>query len=53
MTSTGPPRRLGTAAPWYGPRQGTRKGVTAFFTDFGSNMEIEVFEPLSYSGERE
>jgi hypothetical protein len=33
-------------APWYGVRRG-RDGVTAFFTEFGSTMEVEEFTPVS------
>ena len=35
-----------TAAPWYGVRHG-KDGVAAFFTAFGSAMEIEEFTPTS------
>jgi ketosteroid isomerase-like protein len=35
-----------TAAPWYGPRRG-RDAVAAFFSDFGSTMEVEDFTPVS------
>ena len=34
------------AAPWYGVRHG-KDAVAAFFTDFGSAMEIEEFTPVS------
>jgi uncharacterized protein len=35
-----------TAAPWYGVRHG-KDGVAAFFTAFGSAMEVEDFTPVS------
>ena len=35
-----------TAAPWYGVRHG-KDGVAAFFTAFGSAMEVEEFTPVS------
>ena len=35
-----------TAAPWYGVRHG-KEAVAAFFTDFGSAMEVEDFTPVS------
>jgi len=35
-----------TAAPWYGVRHG-KDAVAAFFTAFGSAMEIEEFTPAS------
>jgi len=35
-----------TAAPWYGVRHG-KDAVAAFFTAFGSAMEIEEFTPVS------
>ena len=38
----------GSGAPWYGPHMGP-EGVTAFFADFGSTMQIEVFEPFSFA----
>ena len=34
-------------APWYGVRHG-RDGVTAFFQDFGSTMEVEEFTPITF-----
>jgi ketosteroid isomerase-like protein len=37
-----------TAAPWYGGRHG-KDGVTAFFTAFGSTMEVEEFTPISFA----
>ncbi len=39
----------GTGAPWYGPHRG-RDGVAAFFTEFGSTMEVEQFTPLTFAG---
>ncbi len=35
-----------TGAPWYGVRHG-KDGVAAFFTAFGSAMEVEEFTPVS------
>jgi uncharacterized protein len=35
-----------SAAPWYGVRHG-RAEVAAFFSDFGSTMEVEEFTPVS------
>ena len=35
-----------SAAPWYGVRHG-RDAVAAFFSDFGSTMEVEEFTPVS------
>jgi ketosteroid isomerase-like protein len=37
-----------SAAPWYGVRHG-RDAVTAFFSDFGSTMEVEEFSPVSFA----
>lgn len=37
-----------TEVPWYGIRHG-KDGVAAFFTDFGSNMEVQQFEPFSFT----
>jgi len=37
-----------TAAPWYGVRHG-KEAVAAFFTAFGSAMEIEEFTPTSFA----
>ena len=37
-----------SAAPWYGVRRG-RDAVTAFFSDFGSTMEVEEFTPVSFA----
>jgi uncharacterized protein len=34
------------AAPWYGVRHG-RDAVAAFFSGFGSTMEVEEFTPVS------
>ena len=36
------------AAPWYGVRHG-RDAVAAFFSDFGSTMEVEEFTPVSFA----
>jgi ketosteroid isomerase-like protein len=35
-----------TDTPWYGVRRG-RDAVAAFFTEFGSTMEVEEFTPVS------
>lgn len=37
---------VSTGAPWYGVRHG-KQGVTAFFTAFGTAMEVEEFTPVS------
>ena len=37
-----------SAAPWYGVRHG-RDAVAAFFSDFGSTMEVEEFTPVSFA----
>jgi uncharacterized protein len=37
-----------SAAPWYGARHG-RDAVAAFFSDFGSTMEVEEFTPVSFA----
>jgi uncharacterized protein len=37
-----------SAAPWYGVRHG-KDGVGAFFTAFGSTMEVEEFTPVSFA----
>lgn len=37
-----------TVAPWYGIRHG-KDGVTAFFRDFGSTMEVDEFTPTSFA----
>jgi ketosteroid isomerase-like protein len=37
-----------SAAPWYGVRHG-KDGVAAFFTAFGSAMEVLEFTPVSYA----
>ena len=37
-----------SAAPWYGVRRG-RDAVAAFFSDFGSTMEVEEFTPVSFA----
>lgn len=36
------------SAPWYGPHHG-KSGVTDFFQAFGSTMEVQQFEPVSFS----
>ena len=36
------------AAPWYGVQHG-KDGVAAFFTAFGSAMEVLEFTPVSYA----
>ena len=35
-----------SGAPWYGVRHG-KDAVAAFFSDFGSTMEVEEFTPVS------
>jgi uncharacterized protein len=37
-----------SGAPWYGVRHG-KDGVGAFFTAFGSTMEVEEFTPVSFA----
>ena len=37
-----------SAAPWYRVRHG-RDAVAAFFSDFGSTMEVEEFTPVSFA----
>lgn len=37
------------AAPWYGVRHG-KEQVMAFFTEFGSAMEVQDFTPLAVTG---
>ena len=37
-----------SAAPWYGVRHG-KDAVAAFFSDFGSTMEVEEFAPVSFA----
>ena len=37
-----------TSVPWYGIRHG-KDAVAAFFSDFGSNMEVQQFEPFSFT----
>jgi uncharacterized protein len=37
-----------SAAPWYGVRHG-KGAVAAFFSDFGSTMEVEEFTPVSFA----
>jgi ketosteroid isomerase-like protein len=39
----------GTEAPWYGPDRGP-SGVQDFFMAFGSTMEVQGFEPITYAG---
>src|ERR1700736_4599177 len=39
----------GTSAPWYGVRRGPEE-VAAFFSQFGSTMEVEDFTPVTYAG---
>jgi uncharacterized protein len=39
-----------SAAPWYGVRHG-RDAVGAFFSDFGSTMEVEEFTPVSFAND--
>jgi len=36
------------AVPWYGVRHG-KDEVAAFFTAFGSTMEVEEFQPVSFA----
>jgi uncharacterized protein len=38
----------GKGAPWYGDHR-AREGVAAFFTQFGSTMEVEDFTPITYA----
>jgi ketosteroid isomerase-like protein len=38
----------GRGAPWYGVRQGPEQ-VAAFFTEFGSTMEVEDFTPITFA----
>ena len=37
-----------SAAPWYGVRKG-KDGVLAFFQAFGSEMDVDQFEPVSFA----
>jgi ketosteroid isomerase-like protein len=37
-----------SAAPWYGVRHG-KDAVAAFFSDFGSTMDVEEFTPVSFA----
>jgi len=37
-----------SVAPWYGVRHGA-DAVAAFFSDFGSTMEVEEFTPVSFA----
>jgi len=37
-----------TAAPWYGVRHGKGE-VASFFEAFGSTMEVEQFDPFTFS----
>jgi ketosteroid isomerase-like protein len=39
----------GKGAPWYGAHRGP-DGVLAFFTEFGTAMEVEEFTPLVVAG---
>jgi len=39
-----------TAAPWYGVRHG-KDQVAAFFTEFGTAMEVQEFTPLAVTGD--
>ena len=36
------------AAPWWGVRHG-KEAVAAFFTEFGSIMEVDEFTPVSFA----
>ncbi len=36
------------AAPWWGVRHG-KEAVAAFFTEFGSTMEVDEFTPVSFA----
>jgi ketosteroid isomerase-like protein len=38
----------GGGAPWYGGRRGPEQ-VAAFFTEFGSTMEVEDFTPITFA----
>ena len=42
----------GTAAPWWGPKQG-QAGVSAFFEAFANTMEVEEFTPLVIAADGE
>ncbi len=37
-----------SAAPWFGVRHG-KDAVAAFFSDFGSAIEVEEFTPVSFA----
>jgi ketosteroid isomerase-like protein len=37
-----------TAVPWYGVHHG-KDGVVSFFEAFGSTMDVEQFEPVSFA----
>jgi ketosteroid isomerase-like protein len=37
-----------TVAPWYGVHHG-KDGVVAFFQAFGSEMDVDRFEPVSFA----
>jgi ketosteroid isomerase-like protein len=37
-----------TAAPWYGVHHG-KDGVVAFFDAFGSTMDVQQFDPVSFT----
>jgi ketosteroid isomerase-like protein len=39
-----------TTAPWYGPHHG-KAGVAAFFAEFGPEMTVEQFEPVSFTAD--
>jgi uncharacterized protein len=39
----------GRDVPWHGPHSG-QSGVVDFFTAFGSAMEVEAFDPITYAG---
>ncbi len=36
------------AAPWWGVRHG-KEAVAAFFTEFGSTMDVDEFTPVSFA----
>ena len=37
-----------SVAPWYGVRHG-KEAVAAFFSDFGSAMEVDEFTPVTFA----
>ena len=39
----------GKGAPWYGVHRGP-DGVGAFFTEFGSTMDVDEFTPVTFAG---